>query len=453
MNTPTNSGLVLNVLFISFLASAAVALIIYLLKRYKFDNNYSVIERLLKKKEYHEVLKYEKIAHESAFYLPSFYVGEAYEELHEHLEAAKTFEECLLKISESEKNIKENILSHIADNFRLAGKIREALGYYDMIIEYNKCNRKTSLHVAEILMELNRFHNAKQHIERFLKIEPNSDYGIFLYGKIAYNLEMYPLCISQLKKVVDSSCLNDDRKNESLLLLSKAYIKERSFSDAEFCLARLYDNNQHINEVFSLIIEVKLVQNAINQAISFYDAHFNEVTQDIRNEAQYNIATCLWKINHFYEALNIWKEIYLHDSNYKDVKVILYDYKLLLENLFLENIFSPDEEQIIAYLKSLFHINSSTIVDKSFNVWIFINEKEAYFFNRSPSALMLNDYLELEKHVKSNNIINKNLFLFSFNGFVPHCMDYYLFRHMKAITGQHFVDFFNNKNNSALQSA
>jgi tetratricopeptide (TPR) repeat protein len=407
------------------------------------DKTLAEIESKIRSKDYKAVLTHMTYAKKSKDFMPMYYMATAYEGLGEHRNAAACYEECAVRIPDVDRDFKENINFRIAENYRKEGRIREALGFYNLIDRDNHPNWKVSYHVADILYELKNYPNCKKYVEEFIRQHPADVDGLLLYGKVSVQLNLFVNAVKTLNIAIESGKLSEKDNNEAKFYLAKALMNKKNYADAELLFKTLIGVRDYRDEVFTSVITMKVQNGEPEKALEFYNDRFMEIDSEARDEGLYEIAAALWKAGSSYEAIGLWKEIESRNPSFKDVAVILSQNKELAEHTFLRNVFSKDE-------KNANFIANSLNMGRLYNlemygvVWFFYNDTYCHIVVKSPTVVGLVQFIEISKHIKELNLSSHELFIYSLKGFVPECQDYPDYHRMTKYEGNEFVMHFKN---------
>lgn len=414
----------------------------------RFVNNYLArdktltdIESKIRSKDYKAVLTHMTYARKSKDFMPMYYMARAYEGLSEYRNAAACYEDCAVRIPENDRDFIENINYRIAENYRKEGRVREALGYYDLIDRENHPNWKIAYHMANILYELRNYPNSKKYIEEFVKHYPADVEGLLLYGKVGVQLNLFVNAIKCLNQAIESGKLSENSNNEAKFFLGKALMNKKNFADAELLFKSLIGNREYKDEVFTNIILMKVQNGEPEKALKFYNERFMEIEEGARDEGLYEIASALWKDGDAYEAIRLWKEIASRNPSFRDVTTILSQNKELAEHTFLENVFSKDDKNA-AFIANSLNMGRLYNLEKYGILWFFFNDTYCHIIVKSPSVVGVVQFVEIQKRLKELNLSSHELFIYSLKGFVPECKDYPDYHRMTKYEGNDFVMHF-----------
>lgn len=442
MGAGLNTGIIILLLIIGLLIVIGGVLFQTLRSYLARDKTLSLIENDMRQKNWPAVLRHMSYAQYSKDFMPMYYMAKAYEGMKEYHNAAVCFEDCAVRLHDSDHGLLENINFRIAENFRLEGRIREAFGYYDMIDRSNHINWKVSYQMAKILYEMKNYVNAKKYVEEYMKATKNDVDAQLLYGKLCIRLNLHTNAIKVLNEVIESGKLSGEASDEAKFFLAKALLSKKSYGDAERLFGTLLYNRSFREDAFADLIAIYIQTDRLEEAQKFYTDHFSEVGEEVRDSALYEIASALWKAGSAYEAIRLWKEIKTRSPDFKDVSAILSQNHELVDYPFLENIFSKDEKLAANFLAKAFQLGSLYNVTKMGTVWIFSTNNFAHIFLRSPNVVSVMSFVEIEKKVKELNFGNHDLLVYALKGFVPECQDYPLYHKITKYSGQDFIGLF-----------
>ncbi len=446
MGAGLSTGLIVLLLVVGLIiiiSSVGAKSIKNLLKR---DKTLVEIEAAMKSRDYKSVLKHMIYAQKSKEFMPMYYMAKAFEEMGEYHNAAKCYEDCAVRLPESDRDMIQGLNYHIAENYRKEGRIREALGYYELIDRSSHLNWKVSFYIAQILCEMKNYLNAKKFIEEYLKNARDDAEALLMYGKICVHLNMYVAAIKTLNEVIESGKLSAEKNDDAKFFLAKALMAKKTYHDAEVLFKTLMDKKDIRDEVFYDIVDIKIHQNEIQGALDFYNERFAEVSQTSRDNALYEIASAMWKTGSAYEAIRLWHEIALRSPDYKDVSTILSQNQILMDNPFIENIFSKDEKSVERFLAKTFQLGKFYGMEKFGSIWYLFNDSFCYVIIREPNIVGASTFTDIEKTIKDLNLASREIFVFSIKGFVEECKDSSLYHRVSKYQDEDYVAYFKAKN-------
>jgi tetratricopeptide (TPR) repeat protein len=323
---------------------AAVAIILTMVKFLKKDNALVTIDKLLKagnyKKALNTALPYLK-EHPMDFMI-RYYIGQAYEGLADPVNAIAYYEKASVAMAENESSaLRNQVLLKIADLFKKKRNLKEAMGYYAMILDKDPHNMRALYPLSEILFEQGNFKKAKQYLDTIVKLKPDNLKARFLLAKVSVKVNLLQDAAAQLKSVVQSAKpAEEELKNSAVLFLADIYLSMKNFREAIQLLKPLLDNKQYFEDVLIKIVDSLIKINELKQAIELANRNSGRINKLKEAQIYYLIATAYFKDGEVYKAVKNWEISFKSNPSFRDNKDIVQKYAPIINNPKMEMYFT-----------------------------------------------------------------------------------------------------------------
>ncbi|OHD56037.1 MAG: hypothetical protein A2Y33_11330 [Spirochaetes bacterium GWF1_51_8] len=446
----------INLILIAFGVILVIIFAIWVFKQFIQKNN-SIIEikNAIQNKDYKKALQlaFQYIKDKQPFPIIYLYIAQCYEALYQYHKAIEYYEKLIvLKTNENKYSFKSDVHLKLGELYEYLKDKDTALGYYKMVLDKYKSNPTALIHAAGILFEREQFVKAKILLENYLKVVPADNKARFVLAKIYYKELSYFKAAYLIKYILKS-------KNDSLVffgfeiyeLLSKIYQLTKEHAKILGLMESFIIKKQHLEKAMPITILALLALGQKKQASDVLNDCLPYFPISTRSEVLYEIGIKFYNAGEYYQAFNLWKLAHKMEPSDGKLTKILEKHRLLIDNPFLENIFTSDSDNFINYIIKVFHVSSKEIMDYT-DMAIINKENSISAVVKTPEPVTPEPFLKIEDVVKG--LYNKKpITLYSLYEVVDTCKRYLFYSKITIVTGKEFLSFFNLKDASSVSDS
>ncbi|NPV00806.1 MAG: tetratricopeptide repeat protein [Brevinematales bacterium] len=439
---------IINLALILFGLIIVTIFIIWIIRQFvQKDNSIISIKNAIRNKEYKQALQlaflYTK--NKQPFPIIYFYIAQCYEALFQYHKAIEYYEKVLvLKANEGKNVFTSDIHLKLGELYEFLKEKDIAMGYYKMVLDKFKFNSTALIRVANILFEKEQYLKAKNMLEVYLKIKPTDNKARYILAKI-YNHEMtYFKAAHLINSIIETG-------KDSLMffgfeiyeLLANIYLRMKEHAKILNLLERFIIRKQYLEKALPLTILALLALGQKKQASEMLNECIEYFPISTRSEVLYQMGVKFFDAGEYYHALHLWKLAHQMDPSDSKLTKILDTHRALLNNPFLENIFTSDTHHLINYLIKIFHVASSNITDDT-DIAIINLENSIGVVTKRPEPVTPGPFLNIEDVVKNLNN-KKPVTLYTLYEVMETCKRYLFYSKITIVSGKEFLSFFSPK--------
>jgi tetratricopeptide (TPR) repeat protein len=412
-------------------------------KGYLFTN----IENALKVKNHKMVvdlcLRYLKSKPPHA--LVYYYMAKGYEGLGQFIPAIANYEKALVQIEEWEKQgLRVEIFLKLGTLYSEQKKLEQAIGYYRMILQKLPSHKEAIWRITEIYFEAKKFSQARTNLEKLVSLDPSLAKAHLLLSKVYHIMGDFQKSILQLEKFFDfTETVSLAVNKEISLLLADNYLALKKYKEAFNALKPLLSEKDLSGTVLLKCASALLKSGEFYQALNLTDDFLYRIPVEQRSGVLYNIGHICKTEGEIFRALETWKTASSINPKYLDLAEILENYRVLIENPWLENIFTSEEEIFEKYVRKKFNLTlDKDVVEKRNEFWLFKRELLMLIVFRLSSVIDTKALDEIENTLKEQNMIHFSIILYALFGVDENASKSPFFRKIKEVSGKEFITFF-----------
>ncbi|OHD56432.1 MAG: hypothetical protein A2Y33_15695 [Spirochaetes bacterium GWF1_51_8] len=429
------------VLFVTFLIIYRVSL--YLTKQKRINAS----EVYLKNGEFDKVLASLKdvVKSGSGTYLQMHYVAQAFEGMQNYTRAIDFYEKCMVRLPLNESEFKDVLFLKIARLFHRIGRLKEALGYFETVVNKKTTSKHVYYEIALVLFQMQKYTSVQNHLETYLRYAPKDVNALLLLGKTYFYSNSYQKAVNTLLSIVPEVAKTGEEKAlDCKLHLAKSYIMLKKYPGAKEIYENILTENGDIVPFLPEYIIVLSNVNEPEKAEKILNDNMDKLTDEARQESLYLMGTNFWERRQYRKAMDYWKRIFAENPEFKDLGDIMRKYSPFMENQVFDFLYDDvvDTENKIKSALNISHAAESFVQE---NFWVFFGQNECYILNRRLSPFTLEDIEACESFIKSSRQTNNNYILLSYYHITPQCQDTVFYKKLRILQGTEFIGFFSEK--------
>lgn len=435
------------ILFGIALGIAFLALLIFILSRFfKKDNEITKIDAYLKNQNYKKALSTaQKYLHDNPNdFMLKYYIAQAYEGMRNYTAAVGFYEKASIAASVTgHEEIKNSIYLKAANLYHKLGKLKEALGYYVMILNKSPKNLKALYEASTLLFQMKNYKKAKGYLETILKVKPENFRARFLLGQILYSLSDYKNANSHLSYILEKLKNDDVFLDKVRLLLGDTKAKLKQYDEAVSTLFPFISRPDYINDVLPKVIDFLIQGNNVKKAIEVANQNMGRVEQIQKAKIMYHLGNAYFKSSEIFKALDWWKKAYKANPRFTDLKETLKSHEMILNNPKMEYFFSTTDSVFGTFILKMLKIHTSNEVIRKKAYWIIKSENDVFVVYRKPFAVICPELDELERLLRQDLVSNLNVVIYSLYGLNDNCNNQFLIQQVEVVEKQALVKLVN----------
>lgn len=444
----TSRGWLIYILFgILFVALLVSVVVVIVMKFSKPANTYTKIETLLKDGNYEsaKALCLKKIDASSGDFVIKYYLAEALEGMKDYTGAVLYYEKAAISATASEEEpLKTQMYLKAAELLKKMKQYKESIVYYNMVLDREHLNTKALLSSGEIYVELKNYVKAKDNLEKLLKEKPDNIKGHYLMGTIHNNIRKYSEAIPHFEFILSNSRFDDKVfKTKVQNQLTEAYIQMRNFPKAIELLKVLMQDDTNFEENLVKMINIMFQANMIQEANSAIEKHMESVSKNTKCELYYIMGSIKFKNGNLIEAIKIWQKAYQINSNFKDLRGIIDQYNIIIQNPILEALYSTDDSVVDTFIRKVFPKAMISRVIKRENFWVFKAGDFHYVIYRKAKMTSVPELSEMADIVSHDFLSTQPYTLLSLFGMVNADANSFNAKNVNLFSGPEVLKFVN----------
>ncbi len=404
------------------------------------------IEKMLKENEFQKALdtslKYLK--YNSSDFLIFNLIGQSYEGLFQYRHAIENYEKVLVQLeNEPRSSLKNEMRLKLGDLYAKIQDYSTSLGYYNLVLKENPKNSQALFHSAEVMFSLKYYIPAKRNLELYTIIKPDNVKASYLLAKLYYILGEFQKSVHELNKVIKTS---DDLSImfifESSVLLADNYTALKRFKDVYTTLLPFLNRTQFLNKILGKIIYAMVKDKKSDDAMKIADDYFMKIPVGERCALLYQIANVYYNEGELFKAMELWKQAMELNPKYKDLEEIISKYHVLISHPYLEKVYTTDEGEFEEFILRKLRFNNENILERSELYWILKEKDIFHIIYKNFSLMTIGNLEQVEKIIVNNKGPNYSIVLYSYFGMENFAIEHYLYKRIKEISGNEFLEFF-----------
>lgn len=315
----------------------------------------------------------------------------------------------ILNISGFQKHVKE-----VEIHYKLAHLYHETKNYtkeieeYRIILTFNPDDVKANHRLGHAMYRQGHFRQVKEHLTKALVFDPNLTDTYLPLGVACYNLSDYGKAEEYLTKSLE---IAGDPSEAEFYLGSILKLKK----DNEGALAMLEKSRQNrafFIQSLHLIGQIFFEEGDYEKAISYLEQGLNrlkERTQEA-HEYRYLLAECYELQNKIKEAVYHWEKIAQENQNFRSTKLKLDQYREILQNENLMELFSRSIEDLQPIINEVINTLHYNIISReklspneyeyrAYNIKRMNDPPILIRFNRTTREITEGQIIEFQKHL------------------------------------------------------
>jgi tetratricopeptide (TPR) repeat protein len=377
-----------------------------------------------------------------------FYIGQAYEAMGKIRTAVDYYEKASAEVYQYKGSaLKNKLFTSLGRLYLELGKKEEAIGYFRMVLAEFPHNSEALYNLGKIYFDEKNFLKAKEYLEKYLAVNSQNISVYHILAKTYYSLEDYQKALNMLNIYFEKggSSGSVEEYNENLIFLTDIYFCLKRYSEVISTLKPLMEDNTVLPKVLPRVILSYLKMGDISKAINVGNDYILKVSQNERAPVLYELANAYVSYGEIYRAIEVWKTIRELHPHFKDIDEILLKYEVLIQNPFLENIFTTDESKTLSFVLKKFNIKEFQIFYKSEIFWVIRDENLCYILYKEPVPVILSTLTSIENFLIDEGLSTYSVTLYSLFGVDQSCYSSNFFRKLKLVSGEAFVVFFKSE--------
>ena len=439
-------GWIVTLLWIALGIGLVIIIVIVTMKFLKKETSVSAMEKAIKAGNFKKALAIglKEIQVNPNDFVTKYYIAQSYEGLHDFTNAAIFYEKATLAASGSGQDVlKPQLYMKVAELNKKRGNMKEALGYYMLVLEKIPKHSKAMYEVGEIFFETENFKKAREYLESFSTIKPDHIKTKYYLGQIYYKLTDYNGCVQVLESIKDRATNDDVMYQKIANLLADSYLVLKRYENAIKTLSPLLENRETFEAALVKVVDAYVRNNQYEKAIELARANMSRLSKNMRAELLYQIGSAYFKYGEIYKAVVVWKEAFDINPAFRDLKDLMTKFKMMLENPSMETVFTrnlPAFEQNISKRIKMKTVNQ--IVRKE-TYWMAKSSDVVYVIYRLVSQVSMLDLEDIASQLRTEMMSATAIHLYSLFGVSDEAKAHFLYRKLTEINGQGFIAAFN----------
>ncbi len=417
-----------------------VVLILYLRK----DDFISKIEDLLSNGDYpkalHLLLKRIDL-HPHDFAL-KYYLGQTYEGLREYNKAVLYYQKAAIGATEiSQLPIKLKLFYKLAELYRKMGKLKEALGYYILVLDKNPSNIRALFHIGEIYFELHNYQKASEALQKLLKFNPAHIRAHSLLSEIFRKNKNYTSAALHMEYILDNDQSGDKVFLKRIRMeLGLTYLEMKNYTKCENVLQPLLTDATYFSESLLTVLNALIESRQTEKALALIDIQQKDYPANRLYELLYAKGQALYADHLYYEAILSWKEAHSLNPDYQDLRNLYSKFNLITAHPKLDNVFSSDDEKREAFIHKLSHSQGVGRILKTKHYWIFRLGDFVYVLYLIPFPTPVKELIEMQDKIAGNFQATSAFTLLSLFGIDKVEKDTFDYKKLTVINEERFIE-------------